>query len=54
VSNGRSQGSSVSIGTDYELNNRAIEVLSLAEAKEDIFSNLSVSRPTLGPTQPPV
>jgi hypothetical protein len=34
------------------MNDRAIEVRSLAEARE--FSLSSVSKPALGPTQPPV
>jgi hypothetical protein len=45
-------GSSVSIVSGYELDDRAIEVRSLAEEKG--FSLASVSRPALGPTQPPV
>jgi hypothetical protein len=44
---------SVSIVFDYGLNDRAIEVRSPAEAKR-IFPLASVSRSTLGPTQPPV
>jgi hypothetical protein len=45
-------GSSVSIVSDYGLDDRAIEVRSPAEAR--IFPPASVSRPALGPTQPPV
>jgi hypothetical protein len=36
----------------YGLEDREIEVRSLAEARD--FSSTSVSRPALGPTQPPV
>jgi hypothetical protein len=46
-------GSPVSIVSGYTLNNRAIEVRSLAEAK-GFFPLASLSRPSLGPTQPPV
>jgi hypothetical protein len=46
------RGSSVSIVSDYELDDRAIGVRSPAEAKD--FPVTSVSRPALGPTQPPV
>jgi hypothetical protein len=46
----RSRVSSGSIVSDYGLDDRAIGVRSPAGAKD--FS--SVSRPTLGPTQPPV
>jgi hypothetical protein len=38
--------------SDYGLDDRAIGVRSPAEAKD--FSLTSVSRPALGPTQPPV
>jgi hypothetical protein len=48
----RSRGSSVSIVSDYGLDDRAIRVRSTAEAK-DLYSSL-VSRPALRPTQPPV
>jgi hypothetical protein len=49
----RSQGSSVSIVSDYGLDDQAIVVQSPAEAKG--FSSLApVSRPALRPTQPPV
>jgi hypothetical protein len=48
-----SWGSSGSIVSSYGLDNRATEVRSQAEAK-GIFSAASVSRPALGPTQPPV
>jgi hypothetical protein len=44
----RSRGSSVSIVSDYGLDNRAI-----GEGQR-IFPPTSVSRPALGPTQPPV
>jgi hypothetical protein len=46
-------GSSVSIVSNYGLDYRAIEFRSPAEAKR-IFPMTSVSRPALGPTQPPV
>jgi hypothetical protein len=49
----RSRGSSVSIVSGYGLDYHAIEVRSPAEAKR-IFPQASVSRPALGPTQPPV
>jgi hypothetical protein len=39
--------------SDYGLDDRAIGVRSSAGA-EDFSSNLYVSRPALGPTQPPV
>jgi len=45
-------GSSVSIVSDYGLDDRAIGVRSPAGAKD--FPLASVSRPALGPTQPPV
>jgi hypothetical protein len=45
-------GSSGSIVSDYGLGDRAIEVRSPAGAR--IFPLVSVSRPALGPTQPPV
>jgi hypothetical protein len=45
-------GSSVSIVSDYGLDDRANEVRSPA-GTEDFFL-VSVSRPALGPTQPPV
>jgi hypothetical protein len=45
--------SSVSIVSDYGLDDRAIDVRSPTEAK-GFFSLASVSRPALGPTQPPV
>jgi hypothetical protein len=45
--------SSVSIVSGYGLDDRAIEVQSPAEAK-GFFLLASVSRPALGPTQPPV
>jgi hypothetical protein len=48
----RSRGSSVSIVSDYGLDDRAIEVRSPAGAED--FPLTSVSRPALGPTQPPV
>jgi hypothetical protein len=48
-----SQGSSVSIVSDYRLDNWAIKVRSPAGVKR-IFPLDSVSRPALGPTQPPV
>jgi hypothetical protein len=44
--------SSVSIVSGYGLDDRAIEVRSPARAKN--FPVASVSRPALGPTQPPV
>jgi hypothetical protein len=47
------QGSSVSIVSGCGLDDRAIEVRSPAEAK-GFFPLASVSRPALGPTQPPV
>jgi hypothetical protein len=43
---------SVSIASDYGLDDRAIGVLSPAGAKD--FPLASVSRPALGSTQPPV
>jgi hypothetical protein len=46
------QGSSVSIVFGYGLDDRAIEVRS--PAKEKGFFLQPVSRPALGPTQPPV
>jgi hypothetical protein len=46
-------GSSVSIVSGYEVDDRAIEVRSPAEAK-GFLPVASVSRPALGPTQPPV
>jgi hypothetical protein len=46
-------GSLVSIVSDYGLDDRAIKVRSLTGAKR-IFPLSSVSRPALGPTQPPV
>jgi hypothetical protein len=49
----RSRGSSVSTVPNYGLDDKAIEVRSSAEA-EGIFPLSSVSRPALGPTQPPV
>jgi hypothetical protein len=49
----REQGSSGSIASGYGLDHRAVEVRSSAETK-GFFSLASVSRPTLGPTQPPV
>jgi hypothetical protein len=49
----RSRGSSLSMVSDYLLDYRAIEVRSPAEAK-GFFSLASVSRPALGPTQPPI
>jgi hypothetical protein len=48
----REPGSSVSVVSDYGLDDRAIEIRSPAEAKD--FPLASVSRPALGPTQPPV
>jgi hypothetical protein len=48
-----SRGSSVSIVSGYGLDERAIKVRSPMEEKR-IFSESSVSRPALGPTQPPV
>jgi hypothetical protein len=48
----RSRGSSGSIVSGYWLDDRAIEVRSPAGAKD--FPLASVSRPALGPTQPPV
>jgi hypothetical protein len=47
-----SRGSSVSIVSDCGLGDRTIEVRSPVEAKD--FPLASVSRPALGPTQPPV
>jgi hypothetical protein len=47
----RSRGSSVSIVTGYGLDDRATEVRSPAGAR--IIPLTSVSRPALGPTQPP-
>jgi hypothetical protein len=47
-----SRVSSVSIVSDYGLDDRAIGVRSPAGAEE--FSSASVSRPAMGPTQPPV
>jgi hypothetical protein len=49
----RRWGSSVSIVSDYGLDDRANKVRSPEEAKS-IFPLASVSRPALGPTQPPV
>jgi hypothetical protein len=49
----RARVSSGSIVSDYGLDDRAIQVRSPAEAKY-FFSLVSVSRPALGPTQPPV
>jgi hypothetical protein len=49
----RSRGSSDSIVSGYGLDDRAIEVRSPAEAKRS-FALASVSRPALGPTQPPL
>jgi hypothetical protein len=46
------RGSSGSIVSDYGLDDRVIEVRSPAGAR--IFPLISVSRPALGPTQPPV
>jgi hypothetical protein len=48
----RSRGSSGSIVSDYGLDNRAIGVRFLAEARG--FFLYPVSRPALGPTQRPV
>jgi hypothetical protein len=48
-----SPGSSVSIVSDYELDDCAIEVRTPAEAKR-FLPLASVSRPALGPTQPRV
>jgi hypothetical protein len=48
-----SRGSSVGIVSGYGLDNRAIQMQSPAEAK-DFFPLASVSRPALGPTQPPI
>jgi hypothetical protein len=48
-----SRGSSGSIVSDYGLDDRAIGVRSPAGAK-GFFPLTSVSRPALGPTQPPV
>jgi hypothetical protein len=48
-----SRGSSVSIVSGYELDDRTIEVRSPTEAMR-ICPLSSVSRPALGPTQPPV
>jgi hypothetical protein len=50
---GGEAGSSVSVVSGYGLDERAIEVRSPAEAK-GFFPLASVSRPALGPTQPPV
>jgi hypothetical protein len=47
-----SQSSSISIVSDYGLDDQAIEVRSQAEARD--FFLTSVSRPALGPTQPPL
>jgi hypothetical protein len=49
---GRGPGSSVSILSGYDVDDRAIEVRSPAEAKDIPLA--SVSRPSLGPTQPTV
>jgi hypothetical protein len=49
----RSRGSSVSIVSGYGIDYRVIEIQSLAGGKR-FFSLTSVSRPALGPTQPPV
>jgi hypothetical protein len=46
-------GSSDSTVSGYGLDDRAIEVRSLAERK-DFFPLTSVTRPAVGPTQPPV
>jgi hypothetical protein len=46
-----SRGSSGSIVSDYELDDRAIEVRSPTGAD---FLLAPASRPTLGPTQPPI
>jgi hypothetical protein len=48
-----SRSTSVSVESDYGLDKRAIEVRSPAEAKR-ILPIASVSRPAMGPTQPPV
>jgi hypothetical protein len=48
----RSRGSSGSIVSDYGLDDRAIGVR--FPAGQRIFPVASVSRPALGPTQPPV
>jgi hypothetical protein len=48
----RSRVSSGSIVSDYGLDDRAIGVRSPAGVKD--FSSIPVSRPDLGPTQPPV
>jgi hypothetical protein len=48
----RSRGSSGSIVSDYGLDDRAIGVRSPAGAED--FSSSLVSRPALGPTQPPI
>jgi hypothetical protein len=45
---------SVSIMSSYGLDDRAIEVRSPAEEKRYLLPLSSVSRPALGPTQPPV
>jgi hypothetical protein len=45
-----SRGSSVSIVTDYELDNRG----SIPDRGRGIFLLVSASRPALGPTWPPV
>jgi hypothetical protein len=50
--NNRSRGSSGSIVSDYGLDNRAIGIRS--PAGQRIFPLSSVSRPALGPAQPPV
>jgi hypothetical protein len=50
--NGGSRGSSGCIVSDYGLDDRAIGVRSPAGAED--FPLASVSRPALGPTQPPV
>jgi hypothetical protein len=49
-----SRGNSVSIVSGYGLDDRAIEVRSPAEAKGFPLYALVLSRPALGPTQPPV
>jgi hypothetical protein len=49
----RDRGSSVSIVSGYGLDDRAIEVRSPDRDKR-IFPLVSVCRPALGPTQPPV
>jgi hypothetical protein len=50
LSSNRSWSSSVSIVSDYGLDDRG----SITRQRQSIFPLSSVSRPALGPTQPPV